>query len=141
MDPCNAPLADEKVRLTLPYCQGLRELEIEASYPTTAELSLISSISSTNIRKITFAQSAAFHALVVDLVNWTQLDNALCHLVDRSEYGLRLEVEFRVRDAASRDRELDPEKYLPKFHEKGRVRILDEESGMVVYYSDRAKYS
>ena len=86
--------------LTLSNCPELRELEINAWHPGTVELDLISSITSTNIRKITFTQSLAPNRPTVpDHPNWTRLDNSLCRLVDRSECGLRLEVGFRAADA------------------------------------------
>jgi len=109
--------------LTLSNCPELRELEINAWHPGTVELDLISSITSTNIRKITFTQSLAPNRPTVpDHPNWTRLDNSLCRLVDRSECGLRLEVGFRAADArAWWNGELGFKKYLPRFYEKGEA--------------------
>jgi len=87
------------------------------------ELDLISSITSTNIRKITFTQRVASKGQTgPDHPNWTQLDNSLCRLVDRLESGLRLEVEFRAVSArAWWNEELGFKKYLPRFYEKGEA--------------------
>ena len=117
------PVTDGEGPVTLSNCQELRELDIYASHPWRVELGLISSITSTNIQRITFNHPSVPHELPVeDRPNWTQLDNSLCRLVDRLEYGLQLEVSFY--NAAIQEwwtGELGLEKHLPRFHEKGGV--------------------
>jgi len=64
-----------------------------------------------------------------------QFDDSLCRLVDRLGCEGRLEVEFQ----AVRDAKLDFDKYIPKFAEKGRVRVVDEADKSVIYCSDGAR--
>lgn len=107
--------------LSLSNCRELRKLEIYALSPGTAELNLIASITSANIRMIAFTQPYAPHRrLVSSHHNWTELDNLLCRLVDRSEPGVRLEVKFRALDEqAWWSEERGFRKHLPRFYEKG----------------------
>jgi len=107
--------------LTLSGCRELKELEIHASRPGIAESDLISSITSTNIRRITFTQPISPHdTWMSDHLNWARLDNSLCRLVDRLGSGHRLEVEFLAFNARLWwGGDLGFKKYLPRFHEKG----------------------
>ena len=57
---------------------------------------------------------------------WASLDDTLCGLVDRlrmSGYEHTLEVEFPIDVEDMDNYEAYQEKLLPKFKEKGRVRI------------------
>jgi len=57
-----------------------------------------------------------------DDFNWTLLDDWLCRLVDQSECGPRLEVEFEALDLqAWWSGELGFKKHLPMFYEKRGV--------------------
>jgi len=105
--------------LTLSSCQELRELEINAFCPGTAELDLISSITSMNIQRIAFTMPCIPSRPVVSPSNWIQLDDSLCQLVDRLKSGLRLEVEFEALGKQvwwSGERGF--KKFLPRFYEK-----------------------
>ena len=87
-----------------------------------AESSLISSITSTNIRRITFTQSLAEGQEIPDRSDWAKLDKALCQLVDRLECGFQLEVEFQdLNTEAWWSGGLGFKEYLPRFCEKGGV--------------------
>jgi len=118
---CWNSVADSGNPLTLSGCQELRELEIYALRPGALELNLISSITSTKIRRITFTLPIAFRRqAVLDSPNWIELDDSLCRLVDRSEDGVQLEVEFRALNAqAWWNGDLGFKRYLPRFYEKG----------------------
>ena len=109
--------------LTLSNCRELRELEIYASRPGTMELDLISSITSTNMQRITFARPLTPQETpTLGYSNWPELDDSLCRLVDRLECGLQLEVEFKALNGqAWWDGELGFRKHLPKFYEKGKT--------------------
>ena len=88
---------------------------------------LISSITSTNLRKLIFVPIPPLIQLeyLMDNPCWIPFDDTICRLVDRlrvSGYTNMLEVEFRllfidpVREARHRT-------FLPKFKEKGRVTV------------------
>ena len=105
--------------MTLSNCRELFKLKICAPRAGVVELDAISSITSTNIRKIVFTQSPAFREIPVNDTYWSRLDDILCRLADRLGCHL-LEVEF-LRVQVWR---LNFEKYLPTFREKGLVRIV-----------------
>jgi hypothetical protein len=102
------------------------------------EISLISTITSTNIRRILFATCIP-HYPGHDF--WSSLDTQLSSLVDRlrgSGFQHVLDVEFR-RDLGPADAmvaEASPLTLLPKFSEKGRVTISQSGSRRILYRSD-----
>jgi len=91
---------------------------------TSTGLNFISSITSTHIQKIIVTCSFAFQELPVNDTYWTYLDDVQCQLVHRPEYRLRLEVEFLTARPTWVE-EPGLKMYLPRFHEKGRVRVVD----------------
>ena len=107
--------------LSLSSCGELCELEIYAFGPGSAELDLISSITSTKIQSIKFTESyPPYISLNSDQFGWTQLDNCLCQLVDQLECGLLLVVEFQgLNEQPWWGGELGFRKYLPRSYEKG----------------------
>jgi len=121
---CNS-IADVGDPLTLSGCRELRELEIYALRPGNLELILISSITSPNIRRMTFTRPLAFKGQsVMDHPNWTRLDDLLCDLADQSKCGPQLEVEFLALDVQEWwSGELGFKKYLPRFYEKGETGV------------------
>ena len=63
--------------------------------------------------------------------NWISFDDMICGLVDRlrmSGYKHTLEVVFRAQ-LVDLDEEVDHDKFLPRFKEKGRVKIVEISSG------------
>jgi len=107
--------------------------------PENSEADLLSSITSTNMQKIIFAQSYAFCGSFMGSTYWPRLDDSLCQLVGQLGCEHLLEVEFRA--LAVPHGELDIERYLPMFYKKGRVRIVHELTKMIIYCSDRAERS
>ena len=88
---------------------------------------LISSITSTNFRKLIFVPIPPLIELESLLEDpcWIPFDDMICRLVDRlrvSGYSNTLEVEFRLMfiDPACEARHRE---FLPKFKEKGRVTV------------------
>jgi len=124
---------------TLSHCRELRELELYAAHPAHVTETLIASIVSTNLQRIVFSARALAEMLASpSFVSYhSTMDNSLCQLVDRlqgSGYKVILEVVFQTRGLGEREEELDLEKLLPKFQEKGRVRIARMSSGTGVDY-------
>lgn len=99
--------------------------------PEEEERTLISSITSTNLRKLVLGiRSMRFGREDFPSFNsyFASLDDTLCGLINRlqmSGYKHTLEVEFRT-PIVELDEEVRHEKFLPKFKEKGRVRIMRE---------------
>ena len=120
---------------TLVNLPQLRELIFPSSLFLPREVSLISTITSTNLRKIVF-----------DLLRnpkdqlWLSLDTKLSILVDRlrkSGYEHILELEFRVcLEFAQEISNVGPDRFFRKFREKGRVNVLERASGRTLYFSD-----
>ena len=113
------------------------------TYPGPKEAKLVCSITSPNIRKVTFVgeSSAGFLSRGGD---WGVLDETLCRLADRLGSKRVLDVDFRLVDTrvmvkgkrAPEPEIVDP---LARFREKGRVRVIRvclDGSENVVYTSD-----
>lgn len=115
--------------LDLSRCSELRQLEVCVENHRPQELMLISSIASTNFRKLVFVSRELRKLFHFVEFGWAEFDDMICGLVDRlrsSRYNHTLEVEFRTESV-----ELGEEHYstiLPKFREKGRVEIVVEGS-------------
>lgn len=106
--------------LTLSNCRELRELKISVLRLGTVDLNLISSITSANIQRIGFTELLT--PAPQDLPTWIQLDNYLCHLVDRS--GCRLQLEVKFQDFYTQvwwGGEQGFEKHLPIFYQKAKA--------------------
>jgi hypothetical protein len=101
------------------------------------ELSLVESITSTNIRKILLVPY--FRGVEWNPTNWSPLDPVLSNLVDRlraSGYEHTLELEFQLKpEFAEAYLKVGLHAYFPCFWEKGRVNLLDT-SGRKFYCSD-----
>ena len=115
-------------------------------YPGTEVANMISSITSTNIRKVTFVQRPL--KIIGNLptygVDWKNLDDPLCWLVDRSGHKhVKVEVDFRFTEVGSMEvdkltGEFKVVRSLAKFREKGRIRVVWVDPGgseSVVYSS------
>ena len=107
-------------------------------FANDAEVVLISSISSTKIKRIRIKSSPAFE-LPAGHSYWKELDNVLVRLAQQSEYKIRLEVEFRDSYGVSdQGRKPDFPRYLPIFVEKGCMIVFDPDE-KVLFCSDEAE--
>lgn len=122
--------------VTLSHCPELRELEFSVLQPTTRHRTTVSSITSANIRKIIFSHpliAVTLQALTND-TDWTSFDDCVSVLADKlrgSGNKQTLEVELRT-GCMVLDPLVDYGGFLPKFREKGRVRVVDRSSGQVL---------
>ena len=119
---------------TLSHCPELRRLEIYTTVPEETERIVISSVISTNLRTIAFLpspQGFTSYTLVSQPHYWEPLDDVACRLVSKLStlgYKHTLELEFRF-DGTYFDPDLAFGGFLPKFRERGRVKILNTSSG------------
>ena len=122
---------------TLENLPELRKLVFTLSFLYSDEVSLISTITSTNIQKILFAMCSPRN---LEGRIWLTLDAGLSSLVDRlreSGYRHTLELEFQITlDLAGRLSDACPDTFLPKFSEKGRVIVSETTTERVLYCSD-----
>ena len=110
--------------MTIGDFRQLQELELNAARPHFTHAVILSSITSTELRKVIFA---ATHmdgwAFAQETEAWTLVDKQLCGLVDRLRamgYRHTLEVELRLGRSPGKD---GFTKFLPEFKEKGVVII------------------
>ena len=76
--------------------------------------------------------------------DWEIFDDPLCRLVDQSECKREVEVDFRFANAAAMRKNVEARAVkivnsLPKFREKGRVRVwidADDGSERIICSSD-----
>ena len=106
----------------------LRQLEFATTYPKEEDRMFISSITSTNLQKIVFGthHSGPHWDTLLDDPCWVPFDDVICGLVDRlrmSGFTRTLEIELLVTFVEFGEEEFY-KKFLPKFKEKGRVRII-----------------
>jgi hypothetical protein len=117
----------------LSRCSNLRELSFDMIKPRKEERSLISSITSTNFRKLILNAKYFIRGSHLDNPSWMRFDNMLCELIDqlqKSGYRHILEVEFRAECVELKEGEsLENQGVLPKFREKGRVSVIDFVTG------------
>ena len=123
--------------MTIPDFRRLRELELRVSWPRSAHQALLSSITSTELRKIIF--------VVWHMYDWGILiseagliDRDLCGLVDRlraAGYRRTLEVELRLTVMGDGPEEYDFAICFPGFEEKGAVTVVDVFRGNRVLHS------
>jgi len=120
--------------LTLERCPRLCSLEFPSSYTTREQRLVISSITSINLRTVVFPLDAdhdVSYILAGSDVRY-YVDNAMRRLVDKLStlgYKHTLELEFRCESVGLH---LDFKDFLPKFRERGRVRISNTSSGEVL---------
>lgn len=99
--------------------------------PREQERALISSITSKNFQKLIFIVHRLTRDTELGFPCWIPFDDTMCGLVDRlqkSRCKHTLEVEFRA-DTVDLGEELHHDKFLPKFKEKGRIKIVEVSSG------------
>ena len=134
------------IPITLQRCPELRELVLPAPHPhsmhdavMSSVTSTISSITSTNIRKIVLSSHFLVPALhtFVDQHCWRRFDECVSALADKLCKSETLEVELRLHHLLALDPLVDPKGFLPRFREKGRVRIVYHSRGRVLLLAVR----
>lgn len=118
--------------LDLSLCSELEEMHILDVFPQEQDLAPISSITSINLRKIIldYVPSDPMEKITWDpllCVRWPHFDDELCELADRlrlSGHRHILEVVFRM-ERFGFGSEVEKREFLPKFREKGRVRVVE----------------
>jgi hypothetical protein len=93
-------------------------------------VALISSITSTNLRKIVFTPTheRLRGGFLSENPCWPHFDDIVCELVDKLcllGYKSTLEVELWTRKPIEFSGGQDMREFLPKFREKGRVRFWE----------------
>jgi len=111
-----------------------------ANWSTYPYGGLLSSITSTELRKIVFPVSCThgWNLFSRGMEVWTVTDKLLCGLVDRlgmTGYHHTLEVELQFTETEIDFSEHDFTKFLPEFREKGVVTITDAVHGDLVLHS------
>jgi len=91
---------------------------------------LLSSITSTKIRKVTFVHVPSSRRSL----GWGNLDDPLCRLIGRPGCKHKVEVDIRFPDAGAVELDeptAEPKivRSLAKFREKGRMRVIWMDSG------------
>jgi hypothetical protein len=118
--------------MTLFHCPELRELEFSGLLPTEKLQATVSSITSVNFRKITFSQPSVFDSFwaLINHLGWRSFDDCVCALADKLR-GLGniqlLEIEFQINYLGLES--LANYTFLPKFREKGRLKVVECSSG------------
>ena len=113
--------------VTIRDFRQLRELELAVTWPGPAYQALLSSITSTELRKVIFP---VWH--VYDWGIFTQqsalIDKELCGLVHRLHtrgYRCTLEVELRLAEVGGGHGWYDFISLFPEFRERGVVTVVD----------------
>ena len=126
--------SDNTGTTTLSRCQELQELEMILSYPGEEIANIISSITSTSIRKMTFVHNPwvgcrSYHRYHTA---WEKLGNHLCRFVDRLGCERELEVDFRPTRRKEQTGKPNVLESLTEFREKCGVRVFWDGSESVV---------
>ena len=118
------PLAESAPDLS--RCSELRQLDITTM--PEEELAFISSITSTNFRKLVFSEGI-YKSQLLGNSCWIPLDDAVCGLADKlraSGSTNTFEIEIQIMDGiVEEDKTL-----LPKFSEKGQVKFTRWTGGL-----------
>ena len=120
--------------------QQLRELELKVAQPTSPYAALLSSIISTELRKIFFVvcYTHTWRTFAQRMEGWVSVDKELCELVDRLRargYHRTLVVELQLMTFGDDPGKYDFTRFLPEFREKGIVAIVDTAHGDRVLHS------
>ena len=112
----------------------LQELELVVTWPSPAYETILSSITSTELRKVIFFvwTPCDWTNLASRTREWDLIDKQLCGLVDRLHvmgYDHTLEAELHLRGIVSGPGEDGFIKFLPGFRERGIVTIIDANRG------------
>lgn len=138
--PYRSPCVQVGATPTIYNFRQLRELEFVVIWPNSVHTKFLTSITSTELQKITFpAKHIANWMLFAQRVEaWDGIDAELCRLVDRlraTGYRHTLEVELRLTKIGEDPGECDCTRFLPRFREKGVVTIVGGDHGNLVLHS------
>jgi len=125
---------------TIHRFRQLQEFELVVTQPRDSHRILLSSITSTRLRKVIFRVWYTFdgNSSPEGTGRWTWIDEELCRLVDRlcaMGYCHTLEAELRFLRTTRVTKEHGLTKVLPKFKEKGVVTVFDAHLGEYVFNS------
>ena len=122
-------------------CRELRELELDMTIHGDKEAEIISSITSSSIRKISLVYRWSVASYSWRTTHWGTLNEPLCQLVDRLGSTHGLEVEIRTVDVGGGGTYEDTDlgvivSSLAAFREKGRIRLVyvDRDKRAHVFY-------
>ena len=124
LTPRNLPLAG--TTLDLSRFSSLRQVEFTTVYPEEEERILISSIASTDFQKVVFTPLVTFDWEVLSVGSlWALFDDAICGLADKlrtlgSQNALEVELCTVFAGFGTKEQQ---NRFLPKFREKGRVKV------------------
>jgi len=118
-----------RVEIRIGHFLQLEELELTGVPGSVHEL-ILSSITSTNLRKITFLVElgGGWRTLAERVGEWTSADGSLSEVVarlGRKGYYHVLEVELRLTKTEDDPGKYEFARFLPRFREKGIVTIVD----------------
>ena len=120
--------------MTICDFQQLQELELGVNWPNSSHEVLLSSITSTELRRITFRTKYMhdWRVFAGQIKQWALIDEQLCGLVDRLRgmgYHHTLEAELRFTKIGDDPDKYDFAKILPEFRRKGVVTVIDAVHG------------
>lgn len=113
---------------------------MKVTQPTSSYTTLLSSITSTELRKIILVVWYAHNrrTFAQGMERWALVDKGLCELVDRLRlrgYHRTLAVELQLMTVGDDPGKYDFTKFLPEFREKGIAVIVDTAHGDRVLHS------
>lgn len=120
--------------MTIRHFRQLRELELEATLPSSTYQALLSSITSAELRKIIIMVRYMddWRMFLRRMEPWASIDEWLCELVDRlraAGHRHTLEVELCFTYAEGDLSEICFTKFFSGFREKGAVAVIDATRG------------
>ena len=122
-----------EVLLNLSGCPELQGVRIWTMPPVKSDMALVSSITSTSLRKVAFLSrwNIPSDPLLRDPC-WQHIDDLVCDLVNRLRllgYQHILEAEIRSLESMGSKERLDDGEFQPKFMGRDRVKIFEGRSG------------
>jgi len=122
------------------HFRKLRELQLMATWPNSTHEVLLSSITSTELRKVIFPVGYMYNSWIfaARILEWAVIDKRLCDLVarlGRTGYRHTLEVEVRFTEIDDAPGKYEFTQFLPEFRKKGVVTIIDAVHDLVLHSS------
>jgi len=122
------------------HFRQLREFQLMATWPNSTHEVLLSSITSTELRKIIFPMGYMYNSWIfaARIREWAMIDKQLCELVarlGRTGYRHTLEVEVQFTEVDHDPGKYEFTEFLPEFRERGVVTIIDTVHDLVLHSS------